>query len=415
MWSCIFLSSPRSDSTRSRMSGMLFPPDLFLNRYAIFSSISTYSGYSHGEHVRASPQGRGRPLAVDHLARVPVDQDVHLLLRLVIVADEPHGCVEELPRGLLEVRHERFEGVDALPGLLLRVLLGEALRELVRLLLRDVPVEGLDAAGLLLVVRGLALDVERVPVVRLVLGVPAHADDRDVVEDVDPVPHPDGLGLVHLYVAPALTRGGGRGGAGKKGEADPRRGVARALSAPEVHLARALQALDVRRHARRDDPVLHVPEGRLQELRVLRHVPAEDSLVEPLPARLERDLLVDPVVEHEVLLDHGPAARPEGRRGPAVVARDQGEPALSRQRGAAGGALEVLGTRGRVRSGVLRDARLRGRGPRWGCLLRIPRRRRGLRDDSLLAAAEVTEHGSIWNLLPTFLTEHSDPLWGDTM
>src|SRR6267143_100923 len=393
MWSCIFLSSPRSDSTRSRMSGMLFPPDLFLNRYAVFSSISTYSGYSHGEHVSASPQGRGRPLAVDHLARVPVDQDVHLLLRLVIIPDEPHGCVEELPRGLLEVRHERFEGVDAFPGLLLRVLLGEALGELVRLLFRHVPVEGLDATGLLLVVCGLALDVERVPVVRLILRVPADPDDRDVVEHVDPVPNADGLGLVHLDATSAL-RGGGRRRARKDGEPNLRRG-----------------------DARRDNPVRHEPEGRLQELRVLCDVPAEDALVEPLPARLERDLLVNPVVEHEVFLDHGPSARPEGRRGPAVVAGDQRESALRRDRRAARGALEFLGARRRVRRGVLRGGRLLGRVP-WRRLRRIARRRlrriprggRGLRHDALLATAEIAEGRSIWYLLTTLLAEHGNPL-----
>ena len=45
----------------------------------------------------ASPQGDRRPLAVDHLARVPVDQDVHLLDALVAVPDEPDGRMEELP------------------------------------------------------------------------------------------------------------------------------------------------------------------------------------------------------------------------------------------------------------------------------------------------------------------------------
>src|SRR5207245_4269147 len=218
-------------------------------------------------------------------------------------------------------------------------------------------------------------------------------------------------------VSRALARRGGRGRRREDREADLRRGVARALAAPEVHLPGALQALDVRGHARRDDPVRHEPEGRLEELRVLRDVPPEDSLVEPLPARLEGDLLVDPVVEHEVLLDYGPPARAEGRSGPAVVARDQGEPALGRQRGAARGALEVFRAGWRVRRGVLRGRGLLGRISWRGLrrvpgrtrLRRIPRGGRGLRHGSLPATTEGTAHGSVWNLLPAFLAEHGDP------
>src|SRR5438093_10281082 len=120
--SWIFLISPRSASTRSRMSGMCVPPDVLLRTHFFASrSISTFSWYSHGVLEPSSPQGDRGPLAVDHAARVPVDEDEHLLRSLVAVPDEPHRCVEEFARGLLEVRHEGLEGVDPLPGLLLCV------------------------------------------------------------------------------------------------------------------------------------------------------------------------------------------------------------------------------------------------------------------------------------------------------
>src|SRR6266571_4321827 len=122
--SWIFLISPRSASTRSRMSGMCVPPDVLLRTHFFASrSISTFSWYSHGVLEPSSPQGDRRPLAVDHLTRVPVDEDEHLLRPLVAVPHEPHGRVQELPGGLLEVRHEGLQGVYALLRLLLRVLL----------------------------------------------------------------------------------------------------------------------------------------------------------------------------------------------------------------------------------------------------------------------------------------------------
>src|SRR5437867_9030913 len=418
--SWIFLISPRSASTRSRMSGMCVPPDVLLRTHFFASrSISTFSWYSHGVLEPSSPQGDRRPLAVDHLARVPVDEDEHLLRALVPVPHEPDGRVQQLSGGLLEVRHEGLQGIDPLPSLLLRVLLGEALRELIRLLLRDVAVEGLDAAGLLLVVRRLALDIERVSVVRLVLVVPAHADDRDLIEHVDSVAHADGLRLVHLDVPAALVCGGRCSSAGEDGEPDLQAGLRRPLARVQVRDPPAFEALDVRGHARRDDPVGHESKGRLEELCVLRDVPPEQPLVEPLSSGLQGRLLVNPVVEHEVLLNDGPSAGTEGRRGPAIVARDQCESSLRFQWRPAGGALEVRrarrGVRGRVRGrwGLLGRVPGRGRGRVSGgrrCTRVARRRSRAARPYALLPAAAVAEHGSIWNLLPAFLAEHENPL-----
>src|SRR5213594_1245985 len=84
--SWIFLSSPRSCSTRSRMSGMFG-----------FSERSPYDlpGYvfrgvdGNPRPFRVSPQGDPGPLAVHHAAGRAVDEDEHLL-SLVRVLHEPY-------------------------------------------------------------------------------------------------------------------------------------------------------------------------------------------------------------------------------------------------------------------------------------------------------------------------------------
>src|SRR6266516_3678702 len=211
MTSWIFFRSPRSCSTRSRMSGMVWFSRRFRAiRPCVYVLAYVFRAMDGNPRVsRGSPQGEGRPLAVHHLAGVPVDEDEHRLA-LVGVLHEPDGGVQQLAVVRRRVDLDRLERVDALLRLLLDELVRERLRLRLRLRLADVSALDVHAAGRALVEVRLVLQLELEAVVRLVLRVPADRDDRDVVLHLDPVPDADDLRLrrPRVDVAP-LVRGRG--------------------------------------------------------------------------------------------------------------------------------------------------------------------------------------------------------------
>src|SRR2546425_10655453 len=166
MTSWIFLSSPRSCSTRSRMSGMVrFSPGVRGNMFCTY----VFRGMDGTPRVfRDSPERERGPLSFHHDSRVPVDRDVHRLA-LVRVLHEPDRRVEQLPVVRRRVDLNRLERVDALLRFLLRELVGERLGLRLRLRFRDVSALDVDAARCALVEVQLVLQVELEAVLRLIL------------------------------------------------------------------------------------------------------------------------------------------------------------------------------------------------------------------------------------------------------
>src|SRR6266571_726233 len=108
---------------------------------------------------RDSPEREGRPLAVHHLAGVPVDEDEHRLA-LVRILHEPDGGVQQLAVVRRRVDLDRLERVDALLRLLLDELVRERLRLRLRLRLADVSALDVHATGRALVEVQLVLQLE---------------------------------------------------------------------------------------------------------------------------------------------------------------------------------------------------------------------------------------------------------------
>src|SRR3989454_11615943 len=370
---------------------------------------------------RGSPQGERRPLAFDHATGRPVDDDEHLL-PLVRVLHEPHGGMEQLAIVRRRVYLDRFEVVDARLRLLLRELVGERRGLGLRLRLCAVAALHVDAAGLALVEVHLALQLELESVVRLVLHVSAHRDDRDVVLHLDAVPDPDHLRLRVDRLVPVLrARGGGRH---RQGEQRRTRGFLRAGIAVGHHAdartrSDVLRPLEVGDHGGRDDPVRNIAEGDLTDVRAFRDLAAEETFVQPLATRLEGGLVREFVFQHVVLLDHfGRAAGAHRRHGAAICTYDQGEAGPRGQRRAARATFQRLRHRrspdllhGGVRVVRLahrrpsRDARSRngiaGSRRYAGCDLR-----RG--DDALAGATKVTEHRAVRDTSTALIAEQGE-------
>src|SRR6058998_1958766 len=311
----------------------------FLRAFALcFAWICIYGyGWKSGG-VPRSPQGERRSLAFDHATGRPVDDDEHLL-SLVRVLHEPHGGMEQLAIVRRRVHLDRFQVVDARLRLLLRELVGERCGLGLRLRLGDVAALHVDAAGLALVKIHLTLQLELEPIVRLILRVSPHRDDRDVVLHLDPVPYADDLLLRTDRLIPVLRACGG--GRHRQREQRGTRGLLRARVAVHHHAgagARAdvLRSLEVRDDGRRDDPIRHIAQRDLAEVRALGDVPSQDALVQPFPARLEGGLVREFVFQHVVLLDDlSRTTTPHRGHGTAILAHDEGESGSGRQRPAA--------------------------------------------------------------------------------
>src|SRR2546425_3526281 len=370
---------------------------------------------------RASPQGERRSLAFDHATGRPIDDDEHLL-SLVRVLHEPHGSMEQLAIVRRRVDLDRLEVVDAGLGLLLRELVGERRGLRLRLRLGDIAALHIDAAGLALVEIHLALQLELEPVVRLILRVAAHRDDRDVVLHLDPVPYADDLRLRVDRLIPVLRAcGGSRHRQREQGGA---RGLLRARVAVHHHAgagARAdvLRPLEVRDDGRRDDPIRHVAQRDLAEVRALGDLPSQDALVQPFPARLEGGFVGELVFQHVVLLDHfGRAAGAHRRHGAAILAHDQGEPRPGGQGCAARAAFHGLrhGRGTDLLDRGIRVVRLANRGPArdTGSLTGIARSRRHTGrhwrrgSDAELGAAKVTEHRAVRDTSTALIAEQGE-------
>src|SRR3990172_1737359 len=193
---------PRSASTRSRMSGMLISPVRIGTAYLAVAGkargVATYLNVRSGFHGISSEQAEAGALAVHHGAGMAVDEDEHRL-PLVRVLHEPDRRVEQLAIVRRRVDLDRLEGIAALLRLPFRELVRERGRLRLRLGLGDIPGHDLDPARRALIERPLRLDVELEAVVGLELRISAHGDDREVVLELDPIAHPDDLGLrVHL-------------------------------------------------------------------------------------------------------------------------------------------------------------------------------------------------------------------------
>src|SRR5947199_3249720 len=311
----------------------------FLRAFALcFAWICIYGyGWKSGG-VPRSPQGERGPLAFDHATGRPVDDDEHRL-SLVRVLHEPHGGMEQLAVVRRRVDLDRLEVVHARLRLLLCELVGESRGLGLRLRLGDVTALNIDAAGLALVEIHLALQLELEPIVRLILRVSPHRDDWDVVLHLDPVPYADDLRLRVDRLIPVLTACGG--GRHRQREQRGARVLLRARVTVHHHAgagARAdvLRPLEVRNDGRRDDPIRHVAQRDLAEVRALGDLPSQDALVQPLPARLEGGLVREFVFQHVVLLDDlSRTTAPHRRHGAAILAHDEGESGSGRERPAA--------------------------------------------------------------------------------
>src|SRR2546430_1562895 len=184
--------------------------------------------------------------------------------------------------------------------------------------------------------------------------------------------------------------------------------------------ADVLRPLEVRDDGGRDDPVRDVPQRHLTEVRSLRDFPAEDPLVEPLPARIEGRLVRELVVEHEVLLEHlGRAAGAHRGHGAAILAHDQGEARAGLQGPATRIAFHALwhGRRSHLLDRGVRVVGLaRGGCPRHpGSLPRISGGRGhaglaalGRSDDAQSGATEVTEDRAVRDSSTALVTEQGE-------
>src|SRR5881296_2827498 len=394
----------------------------FLRAFALcFAWICIYGyGWKSGG-VPRSPQGERGPLAFDYGTGRPVDDDEHRL-SLVRVLHEPHGGMEQLAIVRRRVHLDRFQIVHASLRLLLRELVRERGSLGLRFRLGDVAALHVDPAGLALVEVHLALQLELEPIVRLILRVSPHRDDRNVVLHLDPVPYADDLLLRIDRLIPVLTACGGR--RHRQREQRGTRGLLRARVAVHHHAgagARAdvLRSLEVRDDGRRDDPIRHVAQRDLAEVRALSDLPSQEALVQPFPARLQGGLVREFVFQHVVLLDHfRRTARAHRRHGAAVCTHDQGEAGPRGQRCAARAALHGLRHRRSpdLLHGGVRVVRLAHRRPSrdagsWNRIAGSQRHAGGdLRgsDDALLGAAQVTEHGAVRDTSTALIAEQGE-------
>src|SRR3989442_1697599 len=97
--------------------------------------------------------------------------------------------------------------------------------------------------------------------------------------------------------------------------------------------ADVLRPLEVRDEGRRDDPIWHVAQRDLAEVRALGDLPSQAALVQPFPARLEGGLVREFVFQHVVLLDDlSRTTTPHRGHGTAILAHDEGESGSGSQR-----------------------------------------------------------------------------------